>query len=55
MRAVDLAEMLRQTLDAKINKTRRDILDTYMPIEVPRIFLPTVNEMIKSFRPVQVR
>jgi hypothetical protein len=37
MRAVDLAEMLQETLDAKINKTRREILDTYMPIEVDRL------------------
>jgi hypothetical protein len=39
MRAVDynLAEMLRETLEAKINKTRREILDTCMPIEVERM------------------
>jgi hypothetical protein len=39
MNAVDLsiAEMLRQTLEAKINKTRKEILDTYMPIEVQRL------------------
>ena len=36
MRAVDIAEMLRQIL-AKINKCRRVMLDTYMPIEVERI------------------
>jgi hypothetical protein len=35
MKAVVLAEMLRETLEAKINKTRREIQDnTYMPIEV---------------------
>jgi hypothetical protein len=35
MKAVVLAEMLRETLEAKINKTRREIRDnTYMPIEV---------------------
>jgi hypothetical protein len=34
MRAVDLANMLREVLDAKINQTRRKTLDTYMPIEV---------------------
>jgi hypothetical protein len=37
MRAVDLAETLRQTLEAKINKTRREILDRYLPIEVERM------------------
>ena len=29
--------MLRETLEAKINKIRREILDTYMPIEVERL------------------
>ena len=29
--------MLRETLEAKINKTRREILDTYMPIAVERL------------------
>ena len=39
MRAVDLslAEMLRELLDAKIKKSRREMLDAYMPIEVERI------------------
>ena len=37
MKAVVLAEMLRETLEAKINKIRREILDTYMPIEVERM------------------
>jgi hypothetical protein len=37
MRAVDLAEMLRQLLEAKINKYRREMLDTHMPIEVERL------------------
>jgi hypothetical protein len=37
MRAVDLAEMLRESLEAKTNKIRREILDTYMPIEVDRL------------------
>jgi hypothetical protein len=37
MKAVVLAEMLRETLEAKINKIRREILDTYMPIEVERL------------------
>jgi hypothetical protein len=37
MRAVDLAEMLREQLEAKINKCRRNIMDTYMQIEVERL------------------
>ena len=37
MRAVDLAEMLREVLEAKINKCRRTIMDTYMTIEVERL------------------
>ena len=37
MRAVDLAEMLREVIEAKINKTRRELLDSYMPIEVQRM------------------
>jgi hypothetical protein len=37
MRAVDLAERLRELLEAKINKCRREMLDTHMPIEVERI------------------
>jgi hypothetical protein len=39
MRAVDLslAERLRELLDAKIKKSRREMLDAYMPIEVERI------------------
>jgi hypothetical protein len=37
MRAVDLAEMLRRILEAKINKTRREIRDTYLPVEVDRL------------------
>jgi hypothetical protein len=37
MKAVVLAEMLRETLEAKINKIRKEILDTYMPIEVERM------------------
>jgi hypothetical protein len=37
MKAVVLAEMLRETLEAKINKIRREILDTHMPIEVERL------------------
>jgi hypothetical protein len=37
MRAIDLAETIREAIDVKINKTRRTILDTYMPIEVERL------------------
>jgi hypothetical protein len=37
MRAVDLAEMLREVLDVKIRKCRKEMLDIYMPIEVERI------------------
>ena len=37
MKAVDLAEKLREVLDLKIRKCRREMFDTYMPIEVERI------------------
>ena len=38
MKAVVLAEMLRETLEAKINKIRREIHhDTNMSIEVDRL------------------
>ena len=37
MKAVVLAEMLRDVLDAKIRKCRKEMLDTYMQIEVERI------------------
>ena len=37
MRAVDLAEKLRELLDVKIRKSRKEMLDTSMPIEVERI------------------
>ena len=37
MRAIDLAEMLREVLDVKIKKCRKEMLDTYIPIEVERI------------------
>ncbi|HZA08409.1 MAG TPA: hypothetical protein VE619_11955 [Nitrososphaeraceae archaeon] len=50
MRAVDLAEMLRKVIDAKINKTRREILDTYMPIEVQRM-----EAQIMAYQWVQAR
>jgi len=34
MRSVDFAEMLQEVLEAKLNRGRREMLDTYMPIEV---------------------
>jgi hypothetical protein len=37
MNAVVLADMLRETLEAKINKTRSKILNTYLPVEVQRL------------------
>lgn len=37
MRGVDFAEMLRETVEDKIKKYRREMLDTYMPIEVERL------------------
>jgi hypothetical protein len=37
MRAVDIAEMLRELLDVKINKCRKEMLHTHMPIEVERL------------------
>jgi hypothetical protein len=37
MKAVVLAEMLRETLEAKINKITREILGTHMPVEVERL------------------
>ena len=39
MKAVDLtlAEMLREVLDVKIRKCRKEMLDTYTQIEVERI------------------
>ena len=54
MRAVDLsltlAEKLREVLDVKITKSRREILDTYMPIEVERI-----QAQIMAYQWVQAR
>lgn len=50
MRGVDLAEMLREILEAKINKCRREMLDTYMPIEVERI-----QAQIMAYQWVQAR
>jgi hypothetical protein len=37
MKAVVLAEMLRDVLDAKIRKCRKEMLDTYQQIQVERI------------------
>jgi hypothetical protein len=37
MRGVDLAEMLRGILDVKIRKCRKEMFETYMPIEVERM------------------
>jgi hypothetical protein len=50
MKAIDLAEMIRKLLDAKINKCRREMFDTYMPIEVERI-----QAQIMAFQWVQAR
>ena len=50
MKAVVLAEMLRETLEAKINKIRREIRDTYMPIEVDRL-----EAQIMAYQWVQAR
>jgi hypothetical protein len=37
MKGVELAEMLRDVLEVKIRKCRKEMLDTYMQIEVERI------------------
>jgi hypothetical protein len=37
MKGVELAEMLRDVLDVKIRKCRKEMLDTYKQIEVERI------------------
>ena len=37
MRAVDLEEMLRGVLEAKINRCNQKMLDTHIPIEVERL------------------
>jgi hypothetical protein len=42
--------MLRETLEAKINKTRREIRDTTMPIEVD-----TLEAQIMAYQWVQAR
>lgn len=50
MKAVVLVEMLRETLEAKINKTRREILNTYLPVEVQRL-----EAQIMAYQWVQAR
>ena len=52
MRAVDIgiAEMLREVLDVKIRKCRKEMLDTYMQIEVERL-----EAQIMAFQWVQAR
>jgi hypothetical protein len=50
MRAVELAEKLREVLDVKIKKSRREMLDTYMPIDVERI-----QAQIMAYQWVQAR
>jgi hypothetical protein len=50
MKAVVLAEMLREILEAKINKTRIEIRDTTMPIEVDRL-----EAQIMAYQWVQAR
>ena len=37
MKGVELAEMLRDVLDVKIRKCRKEMLDTYQQIQVERI------------------
>jgi hypothetical protein len=50
MRAVDLAEMLRELLDAKINKCKREIRDCTITIEADRILA-----QIMAYQWVQAR
>jgi hypothetical protein len=50
MKAVVLAEMLRETLEAKINKIRREIQVTCMPVEVERM-----EAQMMAYRWVQAR
>ena len=51
LKAVVLAEMLRETLEAKINKIRREIVhDTNTPIEVERM-----EAQIMAYQWVQAR
>jgi hypothetical protein len=50
MRAVDLSEMLREVLDVKIKKSRREMLDVHMPIELERM-----QAQIMAYQWVQAR
>ena len=50
MRAVDFAEKLRELLDLKIKKSRREMFDTYKQIEVERI-----QAQIMAYQWVQAR
>ena len=50
MRGVDLAEMLRELLDIKIRKCRKESLIPYRPIEVERI-----QAQIMAYQWVQAR
>jgi ATP-dependent helicase/DNAse subunit B len=42
MKAVDLAEMLRELIEAKINKCKREIKDSTITIEADRILAQIV-------------
>jgi hypothetical protein len=50
MKAVVLAEMLQDVLDAKIRKCRKEMLDTYMQLEVE-----TIQAQIMAYQWVQRR
>ena len=50
MRAIDLAEKLREVLDLRIKKSRREMFDTYKQIEVERI-----QAQIMAYQWVQAR
>ena len=50
MRAVDLAEMLRELLETKINKCKREIRDCTITIEADRILA-----QIMAYQWVQAR
>ena len=50
MKAIYLADRLREVLEAKITKCRREMLDVYMPIEVE-----TIQAQIMAYQWVQAR
>ena len=50
MRGVDFAEKLREVLDVKTRKCRKEIFNTYMPIEVERM-----QAQIMAYQWVQAR